>query len=102
METVGDQTSSQSGQPRRTVEDVRHAAELLRANVARVMVGKDAAVELLVVTLLSEGHALIEDVPGLGKTVMAKALARSLDLSFARLQGTADLLPSDVTGVSYF
>jgi MoxR-like ATPase len=84
------------------VGEVRRAADRLRANVGRVIVGKAAATDLLLVALLSEGHALIEDVPGLGKTVMAKALARSLDVSFARLQGTADLLPSDVTGVSYF
>src|SRR5262249_27230358 len=58
--------------------------------------------ELLLVALLSEGHALIEDVPGVGKTVMARSLARSLGATFARIQGTADLLPSDVTGVSYF
>jgi MoxR-like ATPase len=82
--------------------EVQRAAELLRSNVARVIVGKESAVDLMLVAMLSEGHALIEDVPGLGKTVMAKALARSLDVSFARLQGTADLLPSDVTGVSYF
>ncbi|MFI5272954.1 MAG: AAA family ATPase [Ktedonobacterales bacterium] len=81
---------------------VREAAAAVRANVGRVIVGKDTAIDLLFVTLLSEGHALIEDVPGLGKTVMAKSLARSLDLTFARIQGTADLLPSDVTGVSYF
>ena len=81
---------------------VQAASEALRANVGRVIVGKAATIDLLLVALLSEGHALIEDVPGLGKTVMAKALARSLDLSFARIQGTADLLPSDVTGVSYF
>jgi MoxR-like ATPase len=80
----------------------RAAAEAIRANVGRVIVGKEAAVDLLLIALLSEGHALIEDVPGLGKTVMAKALARSLAISFARLQGTADLLPSDVTGVSYY
>jgi len=84
------------------MREVREAAQKLRQNVGRVIVGKEAAIDLLLVALLSEGHALIEDVPGLGKTVMAKALARSLDISFARLQGTADLLPSDVTGVSYF
>jgi MoxR-like ATPase len=81
---------------------VQRAGDAVRANVGRVIVGKAQAIDLLLVALLSEGHALIEDVPGLGKTVMAKALARSLDLSFARIQGTADLLPSDITGVSYF
>ena len=84
------------------VQRLRQAAEAVRANVSRVIVGKAATIDLLLVAILSEGHALIEDVPGLGKTVMAKALARSLGVSFARIQGTADLLPSDVTGVSYF
>jgi MoxR-like ATPase len=102
METASDEGATRLTRSDLTVQEVRRVAERLRDNVARVMVGKDAAVELLVVALLSEGHALIEDVPGLGKTVMAKALARSLDLSFARLQGTADLLPSDVTGLSFF
>jgi MoxR-like ATPase len=86
----------------RGVQAVRQAADAVRANVARVIVGKDDVAELLLVALLSEGHVLIEDVPGVGKTVMARALARSLDVAFARIQGTADLLPSDVTGVSYF
>ncbi|HKS70553.1 MAG TPA: MoxR family ATPase [Ktedonobacterales bacterium] len=81
---------------------VRAASDAVRANVNRVIVGKAATIDLLLIALLSEGHALIEDVPGLGKTVMAKALARSLALRFARIQGTADLLPSDVTGISYF
>ncbi|HLJ81048.1 MAG TPA: MoxR family ATPase, partial [Ktedonobacterales bacterium] len=84
------------------VRSLQSAAAAIRANVGRVIVGKAATVDLLLIALLSEGHALIEDVPGLGKTVMAKALARSLGISFARIQGTADLLPSDVTGVSYF
>jgi MoxR-like ATPase len=84
------------------VRALREAAEAVRANVGRVIVGKASTLDLLLVAILSEGHILIEDVPGLGKTVMAKALARSLGVSFARIQGTADLLPSDVTGVSYF
>jgi MoxR-like ATPase len=84
------------------VQQVQRIAQALRENVNRVIVGKGAVIDLLLVALLSEGHALIEDVPGLGKTVMAKALARSLDLSFTRIQGTADLLPADVTGISYY
>jgi len=85
--------------------DVRRVTEAmtrLRENVARVIVGKDEATTLLLVALLCEGHVLIEDVPGVGKTTLAKALARSLDLGFQRVQFTPDLLPSDVTGVSYF
>jgi MoxR-like ATPase len=84
------------------VAAVRAAAEAVRANVERVIVGKGSVIELLLVALLAEGHPLIEDVPGLGKTVMAKALARSLGLSFGRVQGTPDLLPGDVTGISYY
>jgi len=74
----------------------------LREAVARVIVGKDAVVELLAVALLCEGHVLIEDVPGLGKTTLAKVVARCLDCSFSRIQFTPDLLPSDVTGIFYF
>jgi MoxR-like ATPase len=77
-------------------------AKAVKANVAQVIIGKDAATELLLVTLLVEGHALLEDVPGIGKTTLAKALSRSLDLSFARIQFTPDLLPSDVTGINYY
>jgi MoxR-like ATPase len=77
-------------------------AQAVKANVARVIVGKEAVTELLLVTLLVEGHALLEDVPGIGKTTLAKALSRSLDLSFARIQFTPDLLPSDVTGINYY
>jgi MoxR-like ATPase len=81
---------------------VGSAAKALRASIERVIVGKGDVIELLLVALLAEGHPLIEDVPGMGKTVMAKALARSLGLAFARIQGTPDLLPGDVTGISYY
>jgi len=81
---------------------VAEAAARVRANVARVIVGKDDAVTLLLVALLCQGHVLIEDVPGVGKTMLAKTLARSLELTFRRIQFTPDLLPSDVTGLSYF
>jgi MoxR-like ATPase len=81
---------------------VQQVAETIRNNVARVIVGKQDIIDLLLVALLSDGHMLIEDVPGTGKTVMAKALARSLGASFQRVQGTPDLLPTDIIGVSYF
>ncbi|MCU0507872.1 MAG: MoxR family ATPase [Anaerolineae bacterium] len=74
----------------------------VQTNVGRVIVGKPSIVELLLTALLVEGHVLIEDVPGTGKTTLAKALAASLDLPFARIQFTPDLLPSDVTGLSIY
>jgi MoxR-like ATPase len=82
--------------------DIAGFARAVKANVGRVIIGKDAVTELLLVTLLVEGHALLEDVPGIGKTTLAKALSRSLDFSFARIQFTPDLLPSDVTGINYY
>jgi MoxR-like ATPase len=80
------------------VSRIKNAATKVKENVRRVIVGKDEAVELAIVVLLCEGHILIEDVPGLGKTVLAKSLAKSLGCSFRRIQCTPDLLPSDITG----
>jgi MoxR-like ATPase len=82
--------------------DARRALQAVRSNVERVVVGKRGEIELALVALASQGHLLIEDVPGVGKTVLAKALARSISCSFKRIQFTPDLLPSDVTGVSIF
>ena len=82
-----------------TVTDLRTIAERIKENVGRVIVGKQEIVELLLVALLTEGHILLEDVPGTGKTSMARALAASLNTSFRRIQFTPDLLPSDVTGL---
>jgi MoxR-like ATPase len=76
--------------------------ERLRAGVAGVLLGKPEAIKLALVTLLAEGHLLIEDVPGIGKTLLAKALARSLGCTFHRIQFTPDLLPSDLLGTSVY
>src|SRR5947209_2419762 len=85
-----------------TVRKVQSLAEAIRNNIERVIIGKRDIIDLLLVALLSDGHVLIEDVPGIGKTMMAKSLARSLGATFQRIQGTPDLLPTDITGVSYF
>jgi MoxR-like ATPase len=82
--------------------NVQEPAERTVGNIERVIVGKHAEVRLALVALLCEGHILIEDVPGVGKTMLAKALSRSIGCSFRRIQFTPDLLPSDVTGLSIF
>jgi MoxR-like ATPase len=84
------------------VKNVQESAERVVANVERVIVGKHAEVRMALVALLCEGHILIEDVPGVGKTMLAKAISRSIGCSFRRIQFTPDLLPSDVTGLSIF
>src|SRR6478672_2358463 len=82
--------------------DVRALAQRLSANVEKVIVGKHNEVQLTLIALLCQGHLLVEDVPGVGKTMLAKAIARSLGCTFKRVQFTPDLLPSDVTGVSIY
>ncbi|MGH3823703.1 MAG: AAA family ATPase [Pseudonocardiaceae bacterium] len=82
--------------------DVHAAAHRIVRNVERVLVGKPDAVRTALITLLAEGHLLVEDVPGVGKTSLAKALARSIDGTVTRIQFTPDLMPSDITGVSVF
>ncbi|MCG8542889.1 MAG: MoxR family ATPase [Alphaproteobacteria bacterium] len=84
------------------MEDVQRLAGVIRDNVQRVIVGKTDAIDLILAALLSRGHVLVEDVPGTGKTTMAKALAASLDCDFQRLQFTPDLVPADVLGVNVY
>ena len=81
---------------------IQETGDKVLANVERVIVGKHHEVRLALVALLCRGHLLIEDVPGTGKTVLAKAIAKSLGCTFRRIQFTPDLLPSDVTGLSIF
>lgn len=84
------------------VAAIQEAADRVRANISKVIVGKEDVIDLVMVALLCEGHILIDDVPGIGKTTLAKAVAKSLGCSFKRIQFTPDLLPSDITGVNFF
>jgi MoxR-like ATPase len=93
-------TTAQTGHM--SLQDVALVATRIRAAVEQVIEGKPEAVRLALTVLLAEGHLLIEDVPGVGKTMLAKTLARSIDCSVRRIQFTPDLLPSDITGVSVF
>jgi MoxR-like ATPase len=84
------------------MEQIKDCAEKIIKNVENVIIGKHKPVQMTVLALLCQGHLLIEDVPGVGKTMLARAIARSIGCTFSRLQFTPDMLPSDVTGVSVF
>src|ERR1700692_2988984 len=84
------------------VRQVQNAAAQVRQAIGQVIVGKTEVIDMLMVALLCEGHILFEDVPGIGKTTLAKTLAKSLGCSFQRIQFTPDLLPSDITGITFY
>ncbi|MDQ6595570.1 MoxR family ATPase [Bacillus salipaludis] len=85
-----------------SLENMNPTIERILANIEKVMIGKRSVAELSLVSLLAGGHVLLEDVPGVGKTMMVRALAKSVDAKFRRIQFTPDLLPSDVTGISIY
>ncbi|MDG5789564.1 MoxR family ATPase [Evansella sp. AB-P1] len=82
--------------------EIKEVSEKVKENISKVMIGKDDVVDLLLVSLISSGHVLLEDVPGTGKTLLAKSLAKSIDSTFKRVQFTPDLLPTDVSGINFF
>jgi MoxR-like ATPase len=103
--TVHDRTPEESVEARDPTQDWQAFADRFRAieaNVEKVVQGKRHEIRLALAALVAEGHILIEDVPGVGKTMLAKAIARSIDCSFRRIQFTPDLLPTDITGVNVF
>ena len=82
--------------------DYLHTLDDIRSNIRQVIVGKDTVIDHLLISLVCSGHVLIEDMPGLGKTTLASALASSLGCTFKRIQFTPDVLPSDITGFTMF
>lgn len=85
-----------------TVSNINYVTNKIKDNIQKVIVGKDNVIELILTSILCSGHVLLEDVPGLGKTMLAKALAKSLNCTFKRIQFTPDLLPTDLIGINYY
>ena len=83
-------------------KEIRALCDNIRANISRVIVGKEDVIEQFLIALIAEGHILLEDVPGTGKTMLAKAASKSIDCEFKRIQFTPDLLPTDLTGVNFY
>jgi MoxR-like ATPase len=81
---------------------IHEVAQKVKASIERVIVGKDQVIDLVLVALFSDGHILLEDVPGIGKTTLAKSIARSIGCSFKRIQFTPDVMPSDITGINFY
>jgi MoxR-like ATPase len=89
-------------EPIMSLEHIRLLAQRIRSNVGQVIVGKEDVIDMIFIALVTSGHVLLEDVPGTGKTMLAKAMAQSLNCSFKRVQFTPDLLPSDLSGIHYY
>lgn len=82
--------------------EIKNKAEVIKQNIEKVLIGKSEVIDLVLTTLFAGGHVLLEDVPGTGKTVLAKSMAKSINADFRRIQFTPDLLPSDITGINYY
>jgi MoxR-like ATPase len=84
------------------IDEIKKMGEKIRNNISEVIVGKEDVIDLVITALFCSGHVLLEDVPGVGKTVLAKCLAKSIECDFKRIQFTPDLLPTDLTGINYY